>query len=345
MSAKKWDLEVLVDQFTWIPWTSEKGIPKMRWLKYLTVFPEPMNLGGIVVRPTRTRGPIKQNYMIIENEIFAEDYLSATQMIFQKTQQVLDLLSIVTSRGFRIYRVRPVAEIRKKLGLTRRTSFRERMLFHLRKLLSPKPILQGTTDSKGEFTISLTAYKEHIAVPKVEGFLEENVIFTTDFPGKEISAVNIGLLRIDEFKRRLEEAKRRFLSIVSIKELHSAARLYRTSLQLNDYMVRYVLMWTALESATLVPRSLQGKKKIDWISSKLTKVPGVEDVPDNLTRIIKRLNWTRNRIVHKPAFAIRKRFQEDLPRSLIQLDWLLYNHLLSRFGLPLLPESSSPFKC
>ena len=61
-------------------------------------------------------------------------------------------------------------------------------------------------------------------------------------------------------------------------------------------------------------------------------------------QIIEKLNQTRNRIVHRPAFAIRKTFQENLVRSLIQLDWILYNHLLSRFGLPLLPESLSPFK-
>jgi hypothetical protein len=37
-------------------------IPEMRWLNFLTVFPEPTDLGELVVRPMRTRGPIKKNY-------------------------------------------------------------------------------------------------------------------------------------------------------------------------------------------------------------------------------------------------------------------------------------------
>ena len=340
---RKFDLEVLVDQFTWIPWVSETVVPEMRWLKFITVFSEPMDLGGLVIKPTRTHGPIKQNYMIIENELFSEDYLSATQMVFQKTQQLLDLLSIVSSRGFKISRIRPGAKIRRKLGLIHRKSLRERMLLYLLKRFSPEPILEGTTDSEGKLSTELTAYRELVAVSKVEGFLEEDVILTTDFPGNKAD-IEIGMLPIEEFKKRLEEAQRNFRRISANKKLRSSARLYRMSLLLDDYIARYVLMWTALESATSVPRRLEGPKKIELISSRLTEVPGVEDAPENLRQIIKRLNWTRNRIVHEPAFAIRKQFQENLTRSLIELDWILYNCLLCGFGLPLLPEISSPLK-
>jgi hypothetical protein len=343
MGVSYWPLEVVVNQFTWIPWSSEAVIPEMRWLKQLTIFSEPISLGEIILKPVKTHGPIRQNLMIAEKELSAEDYLSAIQIFFGDTQHILDLLSLVTSRGFKILRVRPSLEIRRKLGLERQKSFRESVRLSLLKRLKQKPV-RHDAGTKGESIAPLTAYQKLIAVSRAEGYLEENVIFTTDFPREDTSTVSIDMLNIGEFKRRLEVAQRNFHAITSKRNLRAGLRFYRTSLQLNDYMVRYVLMWTALESATLVPRKITGKKKIKWISEKVQTVPGIKNGSENLEEIVKRLNQTRNRIVHQPAFAIRKRFQECTTSSLIQLDWVLYNYLLSSFELPLLPSNSSPFK-
>lgn len=343
MISKTWDLEVLIDQFTWIPWVEETAIiPEMRWLNFLTVFPESIDLGELVVRPMRTHGPMKKNYMVAEKEILAQDYLSATQIIFRKAQQMLDLLSVVTSRGFRICRVGPSAHVLRKLGLTRRPSFQERLRSYLLRRLSTEQAVEGTIKGS-ESAKSLSAYKEFVAVSKAEGFLEEDIVFTTDFPGKQALTIEVGMLREDEFNRRLVQARKNLSRIMAEEKLNSAIRLYRVSLQLDDYIVRYVLLWTALESATQVPYRVTGKEKIDWISSRIINVPGVMK-SENAKKILQRLNLIRNTIVHRPAAAIRQDFQEGLTKSLVELEWLLYNHILSSLALPMLPEVSNPFK-
>lgn len=344
MCVNYWPLEVLVDQFTWIPWSSEAIIPEMRWLKQLTIFPEPISLGEVVLSPVKTHGPVRQNLMIIEKEILAENYLSATQILFGDVQRILDLLSVVTSRGFKILRVRPSSEVRLKLGMTQKKSFRESVLLSLQKKLKSKTPHHHDNSCKVKSITPLTAYQKLIAVSRAEGYLEENVIFTTDFPRKEISTLNIDMLNVSELKRRLEAAERNFHMISSNKNLRAAVRFYRISLQLNDYMVRYVLLWTALESATSVPKKITGRNKIKWISEKVLTVPGINNGSESPEEIIERLNQVRNRIVHQPPFAIRKKFQEGMASSLIQLDWILYNYLLNGFELPLLPSTLSPFK-
>lgn len=308
----------------------------------MTIFPEPVNLGGVVLRPLRIGGPTRQNPMIIEKALHSGNYFLATQTAFREIERILDLLSIVSSRGFKIHRIRPSAKVRKGLGLTRRKSLKERMVRCLQERLSPKPIIEGKWDSGGKLTTSLRPYREHIAVSKAEGYFEENVVLTTDFPSPRAD-VEIGMLRIEEFRRRLEEAQKNFQRMTNKEELHSAARLYRTSLQMNETLARFVLMWTALESATLVSKKQRGRGKIEKMTLQLDNVPGIRE-KKNLKRIVERLNRARNRIVHNPQFAIRKAFRESLTTMLIQLDWILHNHLLYLFGLPLLPEISSPFQ-
>ena len=338
-----WNLEVIVDQFTWMPWISEATIiPEMCWLKYLTVFPEPITLGGMVIVPERNQGPLRRNYLIIRKKISAENYLSAIQKVFYRVGEVLDLLSVVTSRGFRIHRVRPAKKIRYKLGLNSERGLAERIIRYLLKFFSPKPIKKLSMKGRKGAVTYLTAYKEYLAVSEAEGYLEENVIFTTDFPVEEISEIKIELLRIDEFKIRLKKAQE-IEKMKNFKELLPAVRFYRRALQMNDYIVRFVLQWTSLESAMQVPRRLAGKKKIRFMNSKLAKIIQSENRV-KLENILKKLNKTRNKIVHRPSYAIRRNFRNELPGLLVKLDWILYNYLLYRLGLPLLPKVSSPLK-
>jgi hypothetical protein len=63
-------------------------VTEMKWLNLITVFPEPVSLGEILVKPLRTRGPMKRNDMIVDKRITEEHYLSAIQVVFQETQQV-----------------------------------------------------------------------------------------------------------------------------------------------------------------------------------------------------------------------------------------------------------------
>jgi len=343
MSSKTWDLEVRIDQFTWIPQPDEKAIiPEMRWQNLITVFPESIDLGELVVKPLKTRGPLKRNPLIAEKSIIAQDYLSATQILFQKTQHVLDLLSVVTSRGFRIQRIMPSESVLRRLGLVQRQSPMEKIRSYLLRKLAREPTIEASLKGD-ETTRILTAYKELVAVIKSEGFLEENAVFTTDFPGKGTLQVKIEMLRKDELNRRLTEARKNLPKILAAEELSSAIRLYRVSLQLNDYTVRYVLQWTALESATQIPKGVTGQKKIDRIGSEMINVPGIADLK-SARDLLKKLNLTRNVIVHKPALAIKPDFQEDLTKQLVGLEWLLYNYLLFRLGFPMLPQVSSPLK-
>jgi hypothetical protein len=74
--------------------------------------------------------------MIVEKKLNAEDYLSATQTLFWETQRILDLLSVVTTRGFRIVRVRPAENVLRKLGLVRPRSLGDRIRRFLSRNLS-----------------------------------------------------------------------------------------------------------------------------------------------------------------------------------------------------------------
>jgi len=309
----------------------------MRWINARTVFPEPLTLGITTLRRINPANPFNENKFAIKRDLLAEDYLAAKRVVFYETEQVLDTLSIVSQRGFKILKIVPSDTKTKKISL--RESLIARSIKQLRS--EPTPIYQATTDENGKATLKLQPYREYTLELNLAGFLKEYVTFTHDTQENQLPIINYFSMTINDFVNRISEANANYPRISSLGNITTALRFYRMSLQLNDYITRFVMLWTALESACNLPEYCRRKEKRKLMSDEIVKLPSVKNLK-KANEIFEKLYDKRNNIIHNPQITRQKDFAESLPASYNELDWLLINYLLLKLGLKMLHENASP---
>lgn len=337
-------LQELIDQYTWIPSPGQIDLlAEMRWLFVITAFPDVIALGDYSLARIKMRAAnrFKTNQFVINATVRADDYLSAKRTLFNKTQQMLDLLSVVSTRGFKITKINPNIVVDKV-----KKPFQEKLLSYIiQKLENTKPeeapISTSKMDQAGHAAPILQTSKEYVAEFKAEGYLTEYATFTHDASPQRFAKVHHSMIKREDFLQRLSEANANYHSIVALRNLTSALRLYRLTLQLNDYATRFILLWTTLESAMGLPRKCQGLQKLTVFADRVNVVPGV-GTSERAVAILRSLNKTRNKIVHRIELTARRSFQEALPVSLVKLDWITLNFLLHGLNLKMLHENVSP---
>lgn len=130
------ELEVLIDQFTWIPSPDQTAlIPEIRWINARTVLPEPTTIGTTTLRRITPANPFAKNQYLIKRNVIAENYLSAKRTIFYETEQALDILSIVSQRGFKLLKINP-PQPETSNGVQKKTSLRDKLIVWSNKQLN-----------------------------------------------------------------------------------------------------------------------------------------------------------------------------------------------------------------
>ncbi len=340
------ELEVLIDQFTWIPSPDQTAIiPEMRWINARTVLPDPTTIGTTTLRRITPANPFTKNQYLIKRCVIAEDYLTAKRMVFYETEQALDILSIVSQRGFKLLKITPPQpnaspKSQKKINLS------DRLIAWSNKQLKseptqPTPINQFITDNNGQTTMNLQPSMEYTVEIKEAGRLQEYVTFTHDAQPNQLSKIHYFNMTTNDIVMSTSEANTNYLRISSLGNVTTALRFYRTLLQLNDYITRYVLLWTALESACGVPQRCNRKDKKKTMIEEIIKLPSVK-TNVKADELFENLYDKRNEIVHNPQITRQEDFKESLPEFYSKLEWLCVNSLLDKLCLMMLHENASP---
>ena len=346
-SFPTFELEVLIDQFTIIPSPKQTGlIPEIRWINARTVFPEPTTIGTTTLTRITPANPFTKNQYLIKREVVAEDYLSAKRIVFYETEQALDILSIVSQRGFKMLRITPPQPKTNNIGQTKKNSLRDKLIAWSNKQLKSKPtqltpIDQFMIDEKGQATIKLQPYMEYTLELKEAGRLQEYITFTHDAQSNQLSKIHYFNMTTKDMQLRISEANTNYLRISSLGNVTTAIRFYRMSLQSSDYLTRFVLLWSALESACNLRERCGFPEKMRIMSNEIVTLPKVHNL-EKANEVLTKLNWTRNQIVHNPQITRQEDFKESLPESYSKLNWLCINLLLDKLSLTMLHENASP---
>lgn len=329
MWTETFSVWVVIDQYTEVPFLLPNVDERLTWMRSWARWDE-VSLDSLQLHHLSTgelSSSTRSSRLLHEEVVEAPSPVEAGHVAYANTVTKLNLLSLVTGRGFSIVTVAMKAPHSEALG-----SLIAKSLEKQSELVRKRP--------DGALPSALVPQGSMIITASKEGETLTESFESTTYLDEEMSGKFNRTLRVmkqgdveSEWKlavsgfQALEAGKR--AKFGRALHLHAAAKMIR------EMYSRYEITWTALDSLTPFVDA-RGKEKIRGMASHIGTINGVED----LRSVIGKLYTTRNDISH--GRRADKAFPTECKRRLLMLEWILENFIREGVGVDQVAPGGCP---
>ncbi len=310
-----------INQFTEIPILLKNVDERLAWTRYWTSWRSLQieNFKLYHIKNENTEAVTRESGLLTEEYVTYTDVVGATTKAYELIRTKLNILSLVSERGFSISMVYPVTDKEPAIDI----SIQDYLEQAEKALVGNEP---NVSDSPPHHILSelvMTAGVEHSDI------LKENLELVQFIEEANLVERNIVVNRIVEVEDEWKSGYYAFrlLTLNQQNRLNQSMDFYRNTLLSRDIFSRFLLSWTALDSLTPYLDKM-GNVKVEGISSFLGNISGLNKLEDTISKLYSiRNDISHNRRRKDPEFI------SEAKRGLLMLEWILKNYLRKRLGL------------
>lgn len=265
--------------------------------------------------------------MYAEEIVESDSPFRSASIAYNKMKTKLNLLSLISQKGFLIKSVFPNADLNADLNSE---------LDRFESLIHENQPTK--TSSKNQIQINPFFARFIMKTGKSEDYLSESVeaVYSV-LEGPELKR-NIHVIKLPWLQDEWNRAFTNFFNL-DIKDqplVNQSMEIYRMALTSGGLYSRYLLQWIALDLLTPFVKE-KGSKKIAGMSVFIGSINGVADLKLTLEIIY----GMRNDIAHGRAQQINA-FDIECKKGLLWLEWILTNFVRMKLGLNQINERAAP---